>query len=201
MKNLLIVPATQGAARPLKIQPRQGQRVRSCSLSDRIGIFASILCAVHCLATPFILLFAPVFGGIWAHPASHWGVALFVVPLAGFTMVKGYRMHRRKWVIACGFSGILLIVSGALLPYFETLSSPVIALPESDDVEFIYEVKDDVAIVECQDSCCPSIIQNAEGASVLHIPIASVVTTLGGIALILTHLGNLCRCGRCRETP
>jgi hypothetical protein len=33
----------------------------------------------------------------------------------------------------------------------------------------------------------------------LYIPLASIVTTLGGIALIATHLGNICHFRRCRD--
>lgn len=47
-----------------------------------MGVFASILCAIRCAVTPLLLVFLPTLGKIWSHPASHWGVDLFVLPLA-----------------------------------------------------------------------------------------------------------------------
>lgn len=56
--------------------------------ADRIGVFASVLCAIHCVATPFLLLLFPTFGKVWSHPASHWGMALVVVPIAALPQSK-----------------------------------------------------------------------------------------------------------------
>ena len=64
---------------------------------DRVGVFASVLCAIHCALTPILLLMLPTFGRVWSHPASHWGMALFVVPVAAFTLTRGFRRHRRRW--------------------------------------------------------------------------------------------------------
>ena len=50
---------------------------------------------------------------------------------------------------------------------------------------------------ECVDACCPSIQATAEGGWKLHIPLASILTTIGGLFLIATHIGNICRCSCC----
>ncbi|MGI9240307.1 MAG: hypothetical protein ACR2RV_05870, partial [Verrucomicrobiales bacterium] len=49
----------------------------------------------------------------------------------------------------------------------------------------------------CVDACCPSIQAEEDGGWRLEIPLASVLTTLGGLFLIVTHIGNLCRCPIC----
>lgn len=48
----------------------------------------------------------------------------------------------------------------------------------------------------CVGGCCPSFVVNDAGESSLHIPPASIVTTLGGVFLIMLHVINLsgCRC-------
>ncbi|MEM0967848.1 MAG: MerC domain-containing protein [Verrucomicrobiota bacterium] len=206
--------------------------------ADRIGVIASVLCAVHCAVTPFLLLFAPAFGQIWAHPASHWLVALFVVPLAIAMTIRGFRVHRKQWIVASGLAGVVLVIVGALIPYWERGSTAlsesgegseeVVAAGESNDMSalashlaeadgaddddvFVWVVGEESAEPECEemdcgsaaegecvDSCCPSLVTDSEGNLTLHIPAASVVTTLGGVALIGTHLGNLCACRRRR---
>ncbi len=86
---------------------------------DRIGILASILCAIHCALTPIFLILLPTFGKAWAHPSTHWGMALIVIPIAIFMMRKGFKKHGRKWVIVAGVAGISFIIVGAILPYVE----------------------------------------------------------------------------------
>ena len=88
--------------------------------ADKVGVIASIACAIHCILTPFFLLALPTFGKIWAHPASHWGMALFVVPIAALMMSKGYARHRQKWILFFGGAGILFVLAGAVAPYFDS---------------------------------------------------------------------------------
>jgi len=90
---------------------------------DRIGIFASVLCAIHCALTPVLLILMPTFGKAWAHPSTHWGMAIIVIPIAIFMMRKGYRKHGRKWTVVAGVLGVLFIIVGAILPYTEVGTS------------------------------------------------------------------------------
>ena len=86
--------------------------------ADRVGIGASVLCAIHCAVAPVFLILMPTFGRIWAHPASHLLVALLVVPLAAFSIWKGYRDHQRRWIMVSAAIGILAVIVGAALPAF-----------------------------------------------------------------------------------
>ena len=158
--------------------------------TDRIGVIASIACAIHCVATPFLLLALPTFGKAWSHPASHWGMALLVIPIAVMMMSKGYARHRRKWIMGIGTTGILFVLAGAIAPYFDgnrsVLPKTVGAADPANHGES-----------SCADSCCPSFTKNEEGKLGFHIPAASILTTLGGLLLIATHATNLCRCSSC----
>ncbi len=160
--------------------------------ADRVGVFASVLCAIHCAVTPFLLLALPTFGKIWAHPASHWGMAIVVVPIAALMMSKGYRRHRRAWVLAIGTAGVLLVLAGAAAPYLANTPEPTISTAVADDQS--YETDEGTG---CTDSCCPSLVAQEDGSQRLEIPMASILTTAGGLFLIATHLGNLCCCPSC----
>ncbi len=198
---------------------------------DRIGVFASVLCAIHCAATPFLLLFLPVFGKVWSHPASHWIMALLVVPLAAVTVITGYKRHRRKWVVLTCFLGIGFVLTGAAAPGFESSpgkESPAPVATGNAEDEAIGDCAESDSFAECEegqcemasecaesdmadasgsdeegcvDACCPSIQADAEGGWRIHVPLASVLTTIGGIFLIVTHIGNLCRCSCCHTEP
>lgn len=195
--------------------------------ADRVGVVLSVLCAIHCAVTPFLLILLPTFGKIWSHPASHWGMALFVVPIAVVMLTTGYRRHRRRAIIATGVLGIVFVIVGAILPYVET--SPPVPPSESAAVEFahsgeaedvftytvgeseatvdeevfVYPKGEELPEASCSscavDNCCPSLVSDAEGNLRLHVPPASIVTTLGGIFLVITHVGNLCACPSCRR--
>jgi len=192
--------------------------------ADRIGVVASVLCAIHCAVTPILLLFAPAFGEIWSHPASHWLVALFVVPLALVMVLRGFRIHRKRWIVGVGLLGIALVIAGAAVPYLpsepylvevetevvvtdETAAATISEIETSAEEDFVWVVGEvmpggDTAVHAegCLDSCCPSLVTDVDGNTKLHVPAASIVTTLGGVALICTHLGNLCACRKRRKT-
>ncbi|MGJ8674182.1 MerC domain-containing protein [Rubritalea sp.] len=178
--------------------------------ADRVGVAASILCAIHCGLAPVLLIMMPTFGRIWAHPASHAIVALFIVPLAAFSIYKGYRTHRKRWVMSVASIGVLFVVGGAMLPAFSAggphgeasmISAPdvnlgVSACSDVDCESCATEIMlaDEEESTECIDECCPSIQMSEDGAMSLNIPTAAVITTLGGFFLIAAHIGNLCSC-------
>ena len=199
---------------------------------DRIGVFASVLCAIHCAATPFLLLFLPVFGKAWAHPASHWLMALVVVPLAAATVYFSYRRHRRKWVVVSAVLGIIFVIVGAAAPSFEKLPSPgdgasvagddqsatgvasscgsmecekacgdgVVSAETDSEQAVSATVEAEASTAPCVDACCPSLQAGEDGEWTLHVPLASILTTIGGLFLIATHVGNLCRCSCCETS-
>jgi hypothetical protein len=188
--------------------------------ADRIGVVASTLCAIHCAVTPLLLLLLPAFGEVWAHPATHWGMALLVVPIAIAMMISGYRQHRRKWIVTVGSLGVSLVLIGAALPYLQSSETimaaavtPTPASLESETSLLTSEGESTLASTEdnsisaesghdescATDVCCPSFTTDAEGNMKLKFPASSIVTTLGGVALIITHVGNLCGCASCRR--
>ena len=139
---------------------------------DRCGVVASIGCAVHCAVAPLLLLAAPAIGGIWVHPSTHLAIAALVLPVAALALRHGVRTHGRRWIGAVGLVGMLLVAAGVIWPWLAP--SGVHA-----------------AHGACGD-CCPSLhVDEASGAWSVRIPPASIVTLLGGIALVTAHVANL----------
>lgn len=142
-------------------------------LSDKIGVAASSLCAVHCLITPVLLIFAKDFAGIWAHPAAHWILAAVTIPLALHVIMKSGKQHGRKWVIYCALLGSLAIIASLIAPM---LVEPATA---GDAVRCTKK------------GCCPTVVSGADGSFSLDFPLASIFSIIGGVLLIASHLGNL----------
>lgn len=168
---------------------------------DRVGIGASLLCAIHCLAAPFLLLLLPAAGSVWSHPAVHWVLAVLVLPLALWVLYNGYRKHRSRLTLVAASLGALLIVAGLISPMVSSeptvefsvpafLGEPAAALPlDGNSV--------DPAAATCTEPCCPSITYDAaNNASIISMPPGGLLTLLGSVLLVLAHSANLiaCRC-------
>lgn len=163
---------------------------------DRLGISASLLCVVHCLAAPFLLLLLPAAGAIWAHPSVHWVLALLVVPLALWVLFNGYRKHGNRLTLIAATLGALLILAGLISPMI--YADPVIefAVPTmSSQTEPAPPIADPAG--SCTEPCCPSITHDsAAGTAMIAMPPGGLLTLIGSVLLVLAHAANLyaCRC-------
>lgn len=177
---------------------------------DRLGIVASLGCAVHCLAAPFLLLLLPTLGSVWSHPAAHWVLAALVLPLAGVVVWRGYRLHRKRLALIAMGLGAAFIIAGLILP-----ALPAAGLPpaSAESIHFSHVGQEThaghdlhaigegglpgAATTACTDTCCPVITHDAEtGSLAISIPPAGIVTLIGSVLLVFAHGINLwgCRC-------
>lgn len=84
---------------------------------DKLGIFLSGLCAIHCLLTPILLIALPVFGEMFESEWVHGLMAVFILPIGLYAFWSGYKHHRQTKVFALGVAGLLFIVSELVLPH------------------------------------------------------------------------------------
>ncbi|MGB1771672.1 MAG: MerC domain-containing protein [Planctomycetota bacterium] len=162
---------------------------------DKIGGLASTACAIHCLIAPVLFLTLPAFAEIWAHPASHALMAIWVVPMALTVVIHGYRKHRQKWVSAAALVGIACILTGSALPYLPAGSDTLTV--DSLDADSLDANSLDAVAMTTEESCdcCPSLVTDQSGDMSLHWPPAGIATVMGSGFLIVAHWGNR-RCGR-----
>ena len=81
--------------------------------SDWLGQIISVLCMVHCMATPLLLAAAPAAMGLvggW-HPV----LLVFVVLTSVWAFVPGYRYHRKIEVPLLALGGLSFLTLGALV--------------------------------------------------------------------------------------
>ncbi len=82
---------------------------------DKLGIWLSGVCMIHCLLTPILLLLLPMFSlakSEWVHILL--ACVLPLITLAAF--MPGYRRHHDKAVIALGVLGLVFIAFAAFDP-------------------------------------------------------------------------------------
>nr|WP_062536244.1 MerC domain-containing protein [Mizugakiibacter sediminis] len=81
--------------------------------ADRVGVTASLLCALHCAALPFVLALLPAFGlGFLAGHGFERGFVVFACTLAALTMWNGYRRHRSGRAFVLLLPGAALLLAG-----------------------------------------------------------------------------------------
>ncbi|EMI58048.1 MerC domain-containing protein [Rhodopirellula sallentina] len=181
---------------------------------DWVGIVASIGCAIHCAAMPFVIAFLPALGlSFLADESFHQWMALacFLIAIAAF--VPGFRKHRRMTPIAIASVGLVLITSAAF-----GMAGDCCAACETSTI-----AATDAAV--CTDACCEhctaiagtetntdvtqtsvSGVASAGNPEVdsefqaFIAPFAAWITPIGGLLLVGAHLLNRrygCLCGCC----
>ncbi|MEO0500023.1 MAG: MerC domain-containing protein [Pseudomonadota bacterium] len=87
---------------------------------DGLATGASLLCLVHCLLLPFVIVLIPSLTTVLTLPeeAHIWALA-FAVPTSGIALWLGYFRHRRTWPVMAVMAGLLFLVSGVVAPSTE----------------------------------------------------------------------------------
>lgn len=84
---------------------------------DFVGFSASLLCALHCAALPFLLSLAPLAGLQFLNNAwIEYTIILVSFFIASYALVHGYRRHHQKpMALLIVLAGFILIGTGHLL--------------------------------------------------------------------------------------
>ncbi|MGH8032179.1 MAG: MerC domain-containing protein [Luteimonas sp.] len=90
-------------------------KARLHALLDRFGATGSLICAIHCALMPLVLAAIPSFGlAAWLGDGFERGLVLFVTLMGLFSLVWGYRRHRRFRALGLLLLGLATLWSGVL---------------------------------------------------------------------------------------
>ena len=136
---------------------------------DWVGIIASIGCAIHCAAMPFVIAYLPAWGlSFLADEAFHKWMALicFLIAIAAF--VPGLRKHGNWFPVSVGAIGLVFITFAAFGLAGECCSS----CAETSTTP----TQSASAETGCAEECCPSCAETATMTSTTPIQSASAET-------------------------
>ncbi|MCG9760062.1 MULTISPECIES: MerC domain-containing protein [Pseudoalteromonas] len=87
------------------------------SFGDKAAIGLSMLCIVHCLILPFLLIVLPPFAGLLAlsDEVFHQWLLIAVIPISIFALGFGYVRHKSCLVVSLGLVGCTLLVLATFL--------------------------------------------------------------------------------------
>ena len=84
--------------------------------ADKFAIGLSLMCTVHCFATPVILALLPSFAVLQINAEQfHLWVLAAVLPTSLLALSLGCKKHKRTRYMACGVVGLAFLIIAVLL--------------------------------------------------------------------------------------
>jgi len=85
-------------------------------LSDKFAMGLSMLCVIHCLLLPFLLVLLPSLGSLQlADEAFHQWMLAAVIPISIYALTMGCKKHKHYRLLFWGISGIVIMVLALLV--------------------------------------------------------------------------------------
>lgn len=79
--------------------------------TDKFAITLSMLCAIHCLLLPLLLVALPSIGVLQLqNEAFHLWMLAAVIPTSIYALTLGCKKHQRYRLLSWGLSGLLLMI-------------------------------------------------------------------------------------------
>lgn len=84
------------------------------AVADRLGVVASAVCFLHCVATPVVLSLSAVYVHFLpSEEHTHRVLAVMVTLVGALALGTGYRKHKQRSILALMAVGLALIFTGA----------------------------------------------------------------------------------------
>ena len=82
------------------------------TFTDKMAMSLSLLCAIHCLASPLIIVMLPSLVALqFDGETFHVWMVLAVIPTSVYALTMGCTRHKHYRLLALGLVGLLLLVS------------------------------------------------------------------------------------------
>jgi len=86
------------------------------TVSDKTAISLSLLCALHCLALPSLLVLLPSLTALnLADEMVHLWLLFAVIPISIYALTMGCRKHKRLGIMVLGLIGLAVLIAAAWL--------------------------------------------------------------------------------------
>ena len=86
------------------------------NFSDKTAISLSLLCAIHCLFFPLLLVLSPTLASLQLdNEAFHVWMVAAVLPISIYALTMGCKKHKRVQLLVSGLVGLSLLVTAVAL--------------------------------------------------------------------------------------
>ena len=84
--------------------------------ADKLAISLSMLCLLHCLALPLLLVIIPSLATLpMAQESFHFWMVIAVLPTSIYALTLGCKKHRNYTVVSYGLVGLAILFAAVLL--------------------------------------------------------------------------------------
>lgn len=86
------------------------------AIGDKFAIGLSVMCAVHCLLLPLLLVLLPSMAALQLdNEAFHFWMLIAVIPSSLYALTLGCKQHKRYQVFVLGAIGLCLLIAAVAL--------------------------------------------------------------------------------------
>lgn len=86
------------------------------AVTDKFAVGLSLVCLIHCLVAPFILIAVPSLGSLMLDSESfHLWMVVAVIPTSIYALTLGCKKHKRYRLLALGGVGLALLLAAVAL--------------------------------------------------------------------------------------
>jgi hypothetical protein len=86
------------------------------ALTDKFSIGLSMLCAIHCMLLPLLLVALPSLGALQLdNEAFHIWMLIAVIPTSIYALTLGCKKHKRYRLIIWGVAGLIFMILAVTL--------------------------------------------------------------------------------------
>lgn len=169
---------------------------------DRVAISMAVICGIHCLVTPVLLVVLPLLATtFWVDENFHLWMLLLVVPTTTLAVWSGCRRHKDKWVVSFAAFGLAILVSALIaerLGHTET-QKEFQSLEPSAGTDSVAHLAGGGCCVLHPAQADPSENENGALRKTDWVSWHALLNTLGGCFLVAGHTRNflLCRKDNC----
>ena len=85
------------------------------TFTDKMAMSLSLLCALHCLASPVLIVMLPSLVALqFDGEAFHVWMVLAVIPVSVYALTMGCKQHKRYRLLGLGLLGLLFLLSAVV---------------------------------------------------------------------------------------
>ncbi len=181
----------------------------SSKVLDHLAISMAVICGIHCLVTPVLLVALPIIATtFWVDENFHLWMLLLVIPTTSLAIWSGCRRHKDRWVMAAAALGLGILVTALITERMVHAQNHSQSVEASLHASSTPNAGIDSRAHVAGDGCCAlhpaQAVSSDNGETTAKTSTASLsghalLNTLGGLFLVLGHTRNfmLCRKQKC----
>jgi hypothetical protein len=122
---------------------------------DKFAIGLSLLCTLHCLALPLLILLLPAVSAVFlADEGFHFYMVMMVLPISCFSLCVGFKQHQESKILLQGVTGLIILSITVLLGHEQLgeITEKLLTLLGSSFICYSHYLN--YKICQTEDNCC-----------------------------------------------